>query len=215
MDSDIRDTCPKDTYLSIDLDYWNNVTPTMIRFLKQVMKLEVPVLLCKSHEQMLRNVNSSGAKVLVNVDYHADLCEDDPNNKPPKIECGTWVNAVKWRKSGCFVWVCPNKSKCYASGEGRCDSSRDPETDPFKNKNNGWKKTKVRTGLKNVNLSRVKAVGIAVSPDYLEWNVTSTLERYKKQRDNHFLRLTSVLPKLPFRWLDKLYDHEPVMHLCS
>lgn len=205
----------RDTYLSIDLDYWETVTPTMLQFLRKVFQLNVPVLLCKSHEQMLRNVNGSNARVLINVDYHADLCEDDAGGKPPTVECGTWINAVKWRKSGSFIWVCPNKKKCYEIGAGRCDSSRDPETDPFKNRNNGWRKARVRTGLKHVDLSRVKAVGIAVSPEYLEWNTETSLNRLLERRNNYFLRLTSVLPKLPFRWLEKLGDYEPVMHLCS
>lgn len=200
----------KDTFLSIDLDYWRTVTPSMVSFLKKVRGLKVPMMLCKSHEQMLRFVNQRNTHCLINVDYHADLSEDDAYDKPPVVECGTWVNSVKWRKKGTFVWVCPNKKKCYKEGLGRCDSYRDEKTDPFKKRNNGWHRKQVRVGLKHINFSRVNAVAFALSPDYLEWNEPPI---YVRLRDENFLKIKTILPQLPFRWLEDANCYEPTIHL--
>jgi hypothetical protein len=202
----------KDTVLSIDLDYWKTVTPTMMDFLRQSLKLDVPKVLTKYHHRILPFVNRHKANVLINVDYHADLCEDDPRNRLPELNCGTWVNHVKWRHNGTFVWVCPSKNDCYHCCEGRCDSSRDNKTDPFKNDNNGWAVTKVRTGLKYVNLQRVKAIGFTLSPDYLFWNV-KVGERTTKRIERYYNRLSELLP-IPLSWVEKQdYDVERVIKI--
>lgn len=189
----------RDTVLSIDLDYWNTVTHHTTNFLKRVLQLDVPIILTKHHHQSLAFINRHEGKYLVNVDYHSDLCEDDADGGLPSLNCGTWGNHVRWRKKGTFVWMCPNKKKCYQFGFGRCDSARDRRTDPFKKKKSGWQKTKVFQKLKNLKLERVKAVAICVSPDYLEWNYED--EFYRVARDNSFVRLKNVLTPLPFRWL--------------
>ena len=189
----------RDTLLSIDLDYWNTVTPTAVTFLKKVMSLKVPKVLTKHHQQVLPFVNRHKTKVLVNMDYHSDLCEDDKGG-PPELDCGSWVNHVKWRREGTYIWVCPNKTNCYEYGGGRCDSERDASTDPFKNRNSGWKRTKVLSKVKHVNLSRVNAVAIAVSPDFLEWN--ESVWHGEKKRQTYFVRLKSIFQHFPFSWLE-------------
>jgi len=185
----------RDTVLSIDLDYWKTITPNMVSFLRKCLALDVPKVLTKFHHQLLPFVNKHRASILINIDYHADLCEDDRNKHNriilPELNCGTWVNHVKWREQGTFIWVCPNKKDCYEQGEGRCDSERDVGTDPFKQKNNGWLHKKIRVGLKGIELQRVIAVGFTLSPDYL-W------VRVKNEYD----RIQGVLPKLPDEWIE-------------
>lgn len=182
----------KDTFLSIDLDYWRSVSPSMISFLRKTLKLDVPKILVKHHHQLLPFINRNPAEVLVNIDYHSDLSEDDFGN-PPELNCGTWVNHVRWREDSSFIWVCPSKKRCYRDGEGRCDSSRDSSTDPFKNDNNGWGSTKVKVGLHHVNLNKVIAIGYTLSPDYINWN----FEVSKRM-------VAGVLPQIPSIW----YKHD-------
>jgi hypothetical protein len=189
----------KDTVLSIDLDYWKTVTPTMLDFVQQTLKLDVPKVLTKYHHRILPFVNRHPSKYLVNIDYHSDICEDD-GEYLPELNCGTWVNHVKWRHQATFIWVCPNKRNCYYDCEGRCDSNRNYQTDPFKNDNNGWLRTKVRTGLNHVNLQRVKAIGFTLSPDYLFWNV-KVGPRTTDRIDRYWSRLSELLP-IPYTWVE-------------
>jgi hypothetical protein len=191
----------KDTVLSIDLDYWRTVTPTMLSFLRKCLALNVPKVLTKFHHQLLPFVNKHRASILINIDYHADFCEDDRNKHNriilPELNCGTWVNHVKWRKQGTFIWVCPNKKDCYEQGEGRCDSSRDHETDPFVNDNNGWHRREIRVGLKGIDLQRVKAIGFALSPDYI-WT------RVRRNYD----QIQNVMPQLQDEWIENEHQED-------
>jgi len=198
--------CKKDTLLSIDLDYWNRVTTESVEFLKKVVSLDVPIALTKHHHQVLPFVNKHKTKVLMNIDYHSDLCEDDEGGGLPALDCGSWVNHVRWRKSGEYVWVCPNKTNCYYDGAGRCDSERDRTTDPFKNRNTGWYDAKVLSTLKHVELERVNAAAISVSPDFLHWNFRTTSAFLQKERESYYVRLKSVLTPLPFKWLEDWED---------
>jgi len=190
----------KDTFLSIDLDFWSTVTPKMLEFIGEVNKLKVPKIIANEHHHILPFVNQHPAKVLMNVDYHSDLSEDDLS----KINCGTWANHVKWRLKAHFIWICPSRKDCYVKGNGRCDSTRGcpgDDTDPFGKRLATWKYTTVKTGLRWVDLSRVNAVAYAVSPDYIEWLNAGWKTPYQQ--------ISTVL-KFPPKWLE---DYSKFKHV--
>jgi len=191
----------KDTFLSIDLDFWSNVTPKMLEFIKEVNRLKVPKLIANEHHHILPFVNKHPSKVLMNIDYHSDLAEDNLSD----VNCGTWANHVKWRLKSHYIWVCPNRRDCYVKGNGRCDTGRDfpgDPTDPFGKRLSTWKYTTVKTGLQWVNLSRVKAVAYAVSPDYVEWLDAGWKTPHQK--------LSTVL-KFPPTWLSDYVKYKYII----
>jgi len=49
-------------------------------------------------------------------------------------------------------------------GRGRCDLTRNP----FETRCTGWKEAKASTGWKRIDFGAIAAVGISVSPDYLD-----------------------------------------------
>lgn len=108
------------TYLSIDLDFWNQgkrSLPHLKRFLTTV-RHNLPMSRIKvvdSHEELLPHVNESGCDELINIDWHSDVtnrfdsCEYNLRS-PTKLNCGTWVSFVKFRKQGVYTWIHPYKA---------------------------------------------------------------------------------------------------------
>jgi hypothetical protein len=93
------------TYLSVDVDFW--LEPTRAR--EQLYRLmqhigKRPIIAVMNHQQMLREVNASKAKRLTNIDAHSDLAESSVS----KLNCGTWISYVTWRKQGEYIWIRPD-----------------------------------------------------------------------------------------------------------
>lgn len=93
------------TYLSVDLDFWNNLKPKQLeadlrRIISHAQKENIPINAVMNHQQMLPLVNNSGATRLLNIDTHSDLASFDVQS----FNCGTWVSYVKWRKRGAYAW---------------------------------------------------------------------------------------------------------------
>lgn len=135
------------TYLSIDLDFWNQGKtsfPHMKRFLRDV-KDRVPnkLLIVDSHEEILSHVNSSGCDHLINVDWHSDIsnrfdpkhCQKEAYNK---FNCGTWVTYVDFRDKGQFTWIHPYRAT-ERGARGYCHYPHKPCHNPFLNPQvGGW-----------------------------------------------------------------------------
>ena len=177
-----------DTYLSIDLDFWTSERlfpdedgehvfgefPSL--FLEKVALLKRPVAVAVHHHHILEHINSfPQCSKLVNIDCHSDLCGNIEMNDD--VECGTWGNYVEWRtkESSHFSWWHPSSqcSQGKCNTDGGCWCNLLPQENPFFSKNPrklcGWGKvSRKRMGLfRDADLKGIAAVGICLSPDYL------------------------------------------------
>jgi hypothetical protein len=160
------------TFLSVDLDYWTSFPDdkAAVRFFKQVRASGKPVLLVRSHEEMLPVVNASGCCRLINMDEHSDVAGNRTCFKPKglfeKVELGdgTWVDHVKWRRQGTYIWVTRGYGYCdsYGSGDGLFTTN-------YHGKATDWKELKV-CNWKHVRIPwhDVKLIGVAWSPTYTD-----------------------------------------------
>jgi len=154
-------------YLSIDLDFWMHEgnTQKANQFFNKVFSLDVPKLFVIEHEELLKDINESKAKILYNLDYHSDICSDNQIHKEEKAEDGTWVNFVSWSKKGKYVWICPDVEECYECSAGTCHG--EDEFDPFKYPiEHSWRSIIVTQKLKTIDWRRITNVGICLSPCY-------------------------------------------------
>lgn len=166
----------RDTFLSIDLDYWSDYYEDvgMMSLLYRVLALDVPIHCVTYHHDMLPLVNSTkGINRLVNMDYHSDLGDLTPSDLiPHNLNEGTWINYVEFANRGTYQWIYPDDN-CYECS-GRCDVDVNPFTvRKRKSERICWDNVKHKCGgsdpLKLVGLNRIAAVGISISPD---WNTT-------------------------------------------
>jgi len=160
------------TYLSVDLDYWGfsrNAKSLCTRFFNKVFSLNVPILIVRSHHNILDDVNTSGCKRIEHVDYHSDLADW---NKPVRslgriprtrmrLTCGTWLSYVKWRDKGEVIWRYPSPH-CLHFNSGYCHDILSPFEYPV----SGWNKTNLKQGLSHLPWDDIKKVGVAISEDF-------------------------------------------------
>lgn len=160
----------KTIFLSIDLDYWLSIKKLRKELAYILDNCSAPVRLYHEHHHILDWVNQNPCDILLNVDYHSDLA-DDNKNKVPRLSCGTWGNHVKWRKTGTFIWMPPRYTN-YTLGWGVCCTNfHGIDNDPFKMPLSGWEnRTKViRPSIDKIPLKQVKAIAICLSIDYCFW----------------------------------------------
>ena len=153
------------TYLSIDLDYWCQRKSALPpdAFFDKVLGLKLPICLAPLHHQLLDHINNSGCRHLINVDAHSDLS----NTKAVKwrLNEGTWVNYVKWKKRGTFEWRYPLIH--YWPHDGFCHWDKNPFTNEFRT---GWKKASYADGLNHLPWDSITAIGIVPSFHYCFYN---------------------------------------------
>lgn len=167
------------TYLSIDIDYFNEENPLerrMHSFFNQVKNLNIPGILVVDHDELVPHVDSFDWDKLVNVDYHSDISDIlyskekgyYCNKTEKKEECneGTWVNFVRG-KDGHYEWRYPNKQAF--SYWGRCEST--PSEYPFFEPGNrcyhSWENDiRAVHGLRGLDLNDVVAFGVCLSPGW-------------------------------------------------
>jgi len=161
-------------YLSIDLDYWSTFgnCRSAGQFFRKVLFLNVPILVVIEHEELVPNINKSGAQILYNVDYHSDICSDEQIKASEQPEDGTWVNFISWKKTGEYHWIYPNK-KCYDLNEGLCHAEE--QYDPFTKDLSGWKKTEHTLRLSTIDWRKICAVGVCLSPGYISYPTVRTV----------------------------------------
>jgi hypothetical protein len=176
------------SYLSIDLDYWNDeyTDGACKSFFKKVFALGLPITIVDSHERLLYSVNSSGANVLYNVDFHSDFFgyrsrDEAKAEMGRKIQDGTWVNHVRWRRKGSYFWMYP-EARCYGNresyqtnggeyrGDGVCWVTEE-ENPFFPTTYNEWKSVKRLKGHRKIDWETIVSVGVAISRDYLTGNL--------------------------------------------
>jgi hypothetical protein len=107
------------TYLSIDLDFWNFLDLKNCKnFMKEVKATNLPITLVDDHADLLKHINKRECSKVINIDYHTDICNNfdtPPHSKRyykekdglllPSLNCGTWANWVNNRES--YTWLYP------------------------------------------------------------------------------------------------------------
>lgn len=175
------------TYLSIDLDFWNQGRksfPHMRKFLRQAKDSvsSKNLLIVDSHEELLPHVNESGCDNLINVDWHSDISNRfDPTRREKAwkdLNCGTWVTFVKFRRTGMFTWIHPYKAT-ERSARGYCHYPHTPKHNPFVNPTlGGWnalQERKHRHPEALIDWWSVHAVGICFSYDWVRYTLKDEL----------------------------------------
>lgn len=149
-------------YLSIDIDFWPSprYAEEPLRRLFDRFMSRVPVRAVMNHHQLLRHVDASPARVLVNLDWHSDF-----KGGVDCLSCGSWVSYVRWRGEGEYVWACPYK-RVTSRTNGNCNYGG-----PW-NAGSDWAWMRRRhcgVGTSLLDLCspyRVAEVGLALSPTY-------------------------------------------------
>jgi len=186
-------------YLSIDMDYFNEYPYCAEPFVENIIilakKRGIEIRSVMNHQQLLPYVNSSGAKILVNVDRHSDLY----HKKIQRLGCGSWVSYVNWRKEGSYLWIRDSIIKA-----GSCnfkDNADFSYYETYKKWNAfvDWNESKtIRVLPKNLNidLNRCAGVGVCMSPYYSLHCVANTFKNIVKKYD--------LLYKKGNRWEDNV-----------
>lgn len=185
------------TLLSVDIDFWNyvpNSEKSLKRYLNGLASLaqkeKIPIIAITNHQQILKIANKSNARRIVNIDTHSDLSEQDVD----ELNCGTWVNYVKWRGRGEYVWIHKN----HPSG-GECTVRH--EIFPHKGAarkilsrkhleiNIDWKSIKHRCKAaprpEKFDLSEIV---VCMSPDYSDKELIKIFYEWKRQHGIRYLK---------------------------
>ena len=142
----------RDTFLSVDLDYWNKAAfdPWL---LDAIFAAGLPIVVTTDHHDILPQVNAfPGLTRLENVDYHSDFIGGDE-----PLHIGNWVNHVAWRAAAHYEWVVPRMVD-YHLRLGHHHTGANPFTDP--QGLTGWRSAGKREGYGRDSLDRVAACGI-------------------------------------------------------
>lgn len=189
------------TYLSVDVDFWFEPTRAREQLMLLMQRIgKIPVIAVMNHQQMLREVNASNARRLINVDEHSDLAERDVTT----FQCGTWASYVNWRHQGEYVWIRPD-----VSYQGSCNG----DDRAIWNFGTDWKHSVSRhISRKNLKLTTYLqdcvGVGICMSPAYAPTDVIEVFREivdrygipYRKGRLNEMQARRmrpSGFPRLP------------------
>lgn len=182
-------------YLSIDLDYWGystlNSNELPFELFDRLAQLKVNKTIVLSHEHLLPHINkhADAFDMLVNVDFHSDLCSYD--DKYPNFECneGTWGNFVRASLNKRFIWSPPHKG-CIDHSCGYCHGETYPN--PFSTKRrkvdpkvSGWQEATIQVAY-IPELSECAAVGISLSPLWTEVNTLRNFAIWHKQYAGQF-----------------------------
>ncbi len=162
-------------YLSIDLDYWcQRGEPHHVRaFFQRVWKLNLPITVALHHHHLLESINRRrGLDTIINVDYHSDVAED-ARGFTCDLNEGTWGNFVDFQSKGTFIWRYPNEV-CLSHDTGYCHTY----LNPFEEQCTGWRSIKKKQGLARIPWHDICAVGVCLSPCWLErpWVMSYPIE---------------------------------------
>lgn len=163
----------RDTYLSIDLDYWmHSESNVMYSYLTKIINMGLPIDVVKYHNEILEYINNRDEITRVlNMDFHSDIGDlhlDECNER--QFNEGTWVNYVNLTKKKEYIWYYPDDSS-LTQHTGYCHIEDNPFESYFP-LTYGWNKIKKRKGTPSrFNLLRVSRVGICVSPNWLNIDV--------------------------------------------
>lgn len=167
----------KKIFLSIDFDFWNYDQDLFIDhvryFIKYAEKKRIDVTAVTNHQQMLRYVDASDARILFNLDTHSDLV----TKKVSIFDCGSWVSYVKWRRLGTYIWMHAgslNDGDCSSFRGGDFFGHHDKKIDYTETDWRQLKRISVQNELNQMSISRrlcgampyVSAISFCTSPGY-------------------------------------------------
>jgi len=153
----------KTAYVSIDMDFWDNVRiaeKSLRKFLNSIP--DVPLVAVMNHQQLVRHVNKIPADVLVNIDTHSDLVEE---STVLELNCGTWVSYIKWRHEADYIWY-----HAHPVWQGNCNHT---DTADSWNQGHGYKSAEEKRQLEKTSIQdmvsglNVVGVGLCLSPFYI------------------------------------------------
>lgn len=156
------------TYLSIDFDYWRHFDKEWYarRFFKRVWALKRPIFVALHHHHLLQDINRRRLDAVINVDFHSDIVEEEQESEyfaPLVLNEGTWANFVEHQERMTFEWRYPDEL-CLDCGTGYCHQIRNP----FEERCTRWQRVKKKEGLARIPWSTIKAVGVCLSPSWLD-----------------------------------------------
>jgi hypothetical protein len=188
------------TFLSIDMDYWNDLEDNaeialenLNLILKSCNTSNIPLSAVMNHNQMLPLVNKSNTNQLINIDYHSDLATNDVS----ELNCGTWVSYVKNRKKSKYKWL-----HCSYYSFGDCNGSypifkgiskiekkfeNEARVDWFKYSHREIDIT-VFDYKKIFNKESVKQVCLCLSPAYTDTEIQKVFTKWRKSNNIDFTR---------------------------
>lgn len=168
----------RDTYLSIDLDYWTACPEDVggleqadiaaSDFLRRARAWAPSMVLCTDHDQIVPHINgvhASPIRRVINVDYHSDLPDWGVDSSFPELNEGTWGLYVAMPHTKTFEWrSASDRHMPYR----RCTSSPDnPAWDPFLVEDlTPYRKAVHTIGLEGIDPRTIAAVGVCVSPSW-------------------------------------------------
>lgn len=166
------------TYLSVDLDYWGSFrTPrkTVILYIDKILSLGVPIHIVESHEDILIHINNYRIETLINVDFHADICNEDGDRYD--LNEGTWANFYFYPNDCRYVWIYP-PNKIFKLSSGRCDNILTKSWHSIRTRYNGLSLLKGIDKLPDKYWSTVEEVCISISQEYLSYDMSWLADRY-------------------------------------
>ena len=200
------------TYLSIDFDYWSFGTAEnyqhMINYSKLILENVPQIDFVVHHRDIIKYINSGNYDKIINVDYHADLCDCFNNKKREgiKLNDGTWGNFIKDRSNKEFLWIYPDKS-CYHPFDlfrsaGRCDSKKNPFGRNCK-EICGYQKasTSYRKLPKEKELKTIERAGFCFSPKWCDQDQLPIIEQFV--RENGLIKDQDIRGK---HWIKKILE---------
>ena len=163
-------------YLSVDLDYWRASSKPMpvVNFFKKVFALRLPITVALHHHHLVKDINARALELdtVINVDYHSDLADEDLKGWDRlEFDEGTWANFIHFRGDGNFIWRYPIP-ECLRWGEGSGGYCH-RRVNPFERREvSGWKHTSKVRGLTRLPWDRIVAIGVCLSPGWLEDSIS-------------------------------------------
>lgn len=167
-----------DTYLSVDLDYWGYFKKfhkqSLRNLMNKIVLYDIPVKVVVSHEDILYYINRYKIKNLINIDYHADIVNQDSDSDHIELCDGTWANFYKYKEDCNFIWY-----HTFEMWEGRCDNTLAITWEDIPT---GYKQLShyytLRSFSRYINWYNIKEVCFAISPDYLSSNMSWLTKEY-------------------------------------
>jgi len=154
-------------FLSIDLDYWllDSEPHAATRFFRRLyQRFGRKIMVAVHHHHLLDYVNNRGRgfDTLINIDFHSDLSDVQPDELTDKLTEANWVNFVNFQGKGSYIWRYPD-GRCLSSQTGYCHSG----TSPFEYNLTGWANVRMQYGLARIPWDSIREVGVCLSPGWI------------------------------------------------
>lgn len=179
----------KRIFLSIDIDFYSfdkKGYRNRNNDFSILANCKNPIKCYTNHNHMLPYINSSQYDELINIDAHNDLALFDEHNikNTTHVDIGTWVDFVKWRKTGKYTWIHPYKTNKNLIHYGDCSGNTLQEIcNDYTNiklnsnykkykshvKSHGWNEivfTNKRISLRSLLQKNEVTIGLCLSPEY-------------------------------------------------